>query len=114
LLRYNVEKDELEATAELMNGDSEIIKNIAGTVKGWAGNWDAVYDNINLRAMIKEEIVKAAEMLGKPEILEGEFVVKANTAFHRISSTVKEEHGLPWSQYVFPEWKKWFYAQVGD
>lgn len=114
LLKYNVEKDELEPTAELMNGDSEILKNIAGTVKGWAGNWDAVYDNINLRAMIKEEMVKAAEILNKPEIIEGEFVVKANTAFHRISSAVKEEHGLPWSQYVFPEWKKWFYGQVGN
>ncbi len=114
LLRYNVEKDGLEPTAELINGDSEILKSIAGNVKGWAGNWDAVYDNINLRAMIKEEIVNASEILGKPEILEAEFIVKSNTAFHRISDTVREQHGLPWSQHVFPEWKKWFYAQVGD
>ncbi|MBU0907674.1 MAG: type II/IV secretion system ATPase subunit, partial [Nanoarchaeota archaeon] len=41
LVRYNVEKDELEPTPELMNGDSEIIKSIAGSVKDWAGDWDA-------------------------------------------------------------------------
>ncbi|MBU0958333.1 MAG: Flp pilus assembly complex ATPase component TadA, partial [Nanoarchaeota archaeon] len=56
LLKYNVEKDELEASQDLINGDSEIIKNIAGNVKGWAGNWDAVYDNILLRSKIKKEI----------------------------------------------------------
>ncbi|MCU0642529.1 MAG: type II/IV secretion system ATPase subunit, partial [archaeon] len=42
LVRYNVEKDELEPTPELINGESQIVKNIAGNVKGWAGNWDAV------------------------------------------------------------------------
>ena len=112
LLKYNVEKDTLEPTQELINGDSEIIKNIAAGVKGWAGNWDAVYDNIRLRGMIKEELVKAAEKLEKPQILEADFVVKSNTAFHRISSEVREEHGLPLSDFVFPEWKNWMYREA--
>lgn len=114
LLRYNVATDQLEPTQELMNGDSEILKSIAGNVKGWAGNWDAVYDNINLRAAIKEEIVKAAEALGREDILEAEFVVKSNTAFHRISDEMSELHGLPLSEHVFPEWKKWFYKYIGE
>ncbi|MGV2389132.1 MAG UNVERIFIED_CONTAM: hypothetical protein LVR29_15315 [Microcystis novacekii LVE1205-3] len=42
----------LEPSEELINGDSR-IKDIAGGVKGFAGNWDNVYDNINLRAKIK-------------------------------------------------------------
>ncbi len=33
LLRYNVETDQLEPTSELINGDSEILKNIASGVK---------------------------------------------------------------------------------
>jgi hypothetical protein len=112
LLRYNVEKDILEPTPELMNGDSEIIKSIAGNVKGWAGNWDAVYDNILLRGKIKEEMVKAAEKLNLPQILEAEFVVLANTAFHRISDEVRENKGLPLGSDVFPIWEKWLYNAV--
>lgn len=109
LLRYNVEKDELEPTQELINGESEIIKNIAGNVKGWAGNWDAVYDNIILRGKIKQEIVDASLKLGKPELMEAPFNSLSNLAFHRISEIVREDKGLPLSEFVFPAWKNWFY-----
>ncbi|MBI2632427.1 type II/IV secretion system ATPase subunit [Candidatus Pacearchaeota archaeon] len=114
LLRYNVDKDELEPTAELINGDSEIIKAIASGVKGWAGNWDAVYDNILLRGKCKQEIVFAAEQLGKPQLLEAAFNVMANNAFHRISDEAREEKGLPWSEDVFPRWKKWMYDMAKE
>lgn len=114
LLRYNVEKDELEPTAELINGDSEIIKAIASSVKGWAGNWDAVYDNILLRGKCKQEIVLAAEQLGKPQLLEAAFNVLTNNAFHRISGIVGEEKGLPWGEEVFPRWKKWMYEAAKE
>jgi flagellar protein FlaI len=107
LLNYNVEKDNLEATDDLINGDSEIIKDIAGGVKGWAGNWDAVYDNILLRGMIKQELVNISEKLGKPELLEAPFSVLSNTAFHQISDKIGAEVGLPTSKRVFPEWQKW-------
>ena len=49
--------DQLEPTDALINGDSEILKAIAGNVKDWAGNWDAVWDNIMLRGKVKEAIV---------------------------------------------------------
>jgi len=107
LLKYNVEKDQLEPTEDLINGDSEIIKDIASNVKGWSGNWDAVYDNILLRARIKEEIVKRSRELKKPELLEAGFSVLSNQAFHRISDKIREEIGLPLSNRVFPEWQKW-------
>ncbi len=113
LLRYNVDKDELEPTQELINGESEIIKSIAGSVKGWAGNWDAVYDNILLRGKVKQELVYLSEKLGKPELLEAKFVSLANTVFNRISGEVREEHGLPLSEYVFPLWKQWLLEEAG-
>jgi len=107
LLKFNVEKDELEPTDDLINGDSEVIKSVAAGVKGWAGNWDAVYDNILLRAKIKQELVDLSEKLKKQEILEAPFVVLSNNIFHQISDKVREEIGLPLSKRVFPEWQSW-------
>ncbi len=112
LVRYNVEKDELEPTPELINGESVIIKNIAGNVKGWAGNWDAVYDNILLRGKMKQEVVELAKKLNNPKIMEANFNALCNSAFHRISESVREEAGIPSSERVFPEWKKWLYEMA--
>ena len=112
LLKYNVEKDEIEPTDDLINGDSEVIKDIAGNVRGWAGNWDAVYDNILLRSKVKKEIVEKAEKSNDPELLESKFNTLSNNAFHKISAKVREEVGLPVSERVFPEWQKWLNQQI--
>ena len=107
LLNYNIEKDELEPSSDLINGDSEIIKGVASNVKGWAGNWDAIYDNILLRGKIKQEIVDVANKTGKNVILEADFNTLSNHMFHEISDNIRKEIGLPLSKRVFPEWQKW-------
>ena len=107
LMKYDVNEDKLEPSEDLINGDSEILKSIAGSVKGWAGDWDAVWDNILLRQKIKQEIVDFAGKMKKPELLEAGFTVLSNNAFHEISDEVTKEIGLPTSERVFPEWKKW-------
>jgi len=112
LMRYNVDSDELEPTDDLINGDSEIIKDIASNVKGWAGNWDAVWDNILLRAKIVEELVKTAERIGDSGILEAKFSSASNHAFHRISDEVRRDSGLPLSEKVFPAWQKWLEGEL--
>lgn len=112
LLRYNVEKDELEPTDELINGESEVIKSVAANVKGWAGNWDAVYDNILLRAQIKKEIVDVARTKNLPSLLEAEFNTQSNNAFHHISDKITRECGLPVSDKVFALWKKWLLENI--
>ncbi len=112
LVKYNVEKDELEPTDDLMNGDSEIVKEIAGNVKGWAGNWDAVWDNIILRGKIKQEIVDVSKKMQMPEIMESKFNALSNDMFHRISEKVTREVGLPVSERVFPEWRSWLMNTV--
>jgi len=109
LMEYNVHTDELEPTQELINGDSEIIKSIASSVKGWAGNWDAVYDNIILRGQMKQEIVAAAQKLNKPDLMESPFNAISNGAFHRIFDEVIEETDSPNSELIFPRWKEWLY-----
>ncbi len=112
LLKYNVEKDELEPSEDLINGDSEIIKDIAAGVKGWAGNWDAVYDNILLRGRVKQEIVNMADKMQMPELLEAKFNSLSNNMFHQFSKNVKDEIGLPVSEKVFPIWQDWLKEQI--
>ncbi len=112
LLKYDVEKDELVPTDELINGDSEIIKSIAANVKGWAGNWDAIYDNIILRGRVKQELVDAARKFKMPELMEGRFNVLSNDVFRKISDEVTKEIGLPKSEGVFPEWQKWLMGKI--
>jgi hypothetical protein len=112
LMNYNVKKDELEPSEDLINGESEVIKEIASNVKGWAGNWDAVYDNILLRAKIKQELVEISEQNNMPEILEAEFNKRSNHEFHKSSNEVIEEIGLPLSDKVFPKWQKWLNSEI--
>jgi type IV secretory pathway ATPase VirB11/archaellum biosynthesis ATPase len=112
LLKYNADKDELQASQELINGDSEIIKSIASNVKGWIGDWDAVYDNILLRAKIKEEIVNMAEKTSIPEILEAKFNSKCNSAFHEISENVRKDIGVPELEKVFPMMQNWMKKEI--
>ncbi len=107
LMKYDVKEDKIKPSDDLINGNSEIMKDIASNVRGWAGNWDAVWDNVVLRQKIKEESVSFSEKMNLPELLEAEFTVKSNNAFHQISNGVNEEIGLPTSERVFPEWKKW-------
>ncbi len=107
LLKYDVEKDELVTSQDLINGDSEIIKAAASGVKGWAGNWDAVYDNIMLRAKIKEELLNTAEKMKLPGLLEAKFNSLSNNAFYEVSDSIREEVGLPISERVFPLWQEW-------
>ncbi len=112
LMKYNVKKDELEPTDDLINGDSDVIKDIASKVKGWAGNWDAIYDNILLRAKIKKELVEVSDKLKNSSLLEAKFNVLSNNAFHRISEQIMQEVGLPLSERVFPEWQKWLNFEI--
>jgi type IV secretory pathway ATPase VirB11/archaellum biosynthesis ATPase len=110
LLKYDVKKDSLEPSADLINGESEIIKSIAGNVKGWAGNWDAIWDNILLRSQIKEELVNVSKE--NPDLLEAGFVIKSSNAFHEISDRVTQEVGVPQGKRVFAEWKDWLRSEI--
>jgi len=112
LMNYNIDTDELEPSDDLINGDSEILKDIASNVKGWAGNWDAIYDNVLLRGKIKQEIVNVATKVGNDRILEADFNRLSNNAFHEISDNVRQEIGLPLGDRVFPEWQKWLNEQI--
>ncbi|MEM4248647.1 MAG: type II/IV secretion system ATPase subunit [Candidatus Nanoarchaeia archaeon] len=110
LMRYDSQTDELQPTDDLLNGNSEVIKAIAANVKEWAGNWDAVWDNILLRANIKKALVDYCAK--NPDMLEAPFVTLANDEFHKISESVREELGALDSKRIFSDWETWLKHEI--
>ncbi len=114
LMVYNPKTDQLEVTKDLMNGNSEILKRIAGNIPDFAGDWNAVWENILLRAKCKEEIVKVAQDLENPELFEAEFVIKANDKFHLLADQVKEEIGRIDPERIFFLYKEWLRKEAKE
>ncbi|MGC8940956.1 MAG: ATPase, T2SS/T4P/T4SS family [Candidatus Nanoarchaeia archaeon] len=112
LMKYNAAKDQLEPAPGLMEGESEIVKAVGSRVREWAGNWDAMWQNIELRAQLKQELVEAAQKAGLPNLLEAPFVVRANDEFHRLCGVVAEEVGYTDPKRVHSEWLAWLKQQI--
>ncbi|HLD15543.1 MAG TPA: type II/IV secretion system ATPase subunit [Candidatus Nanoarchaeia archaeon] len=104
LMKYDTKDDLLKPTDDLINGDSEVLKSIAGSIKEYAGNWDALWENVLLRAKMKETLVQYSEKAKMLEVLEADFVTMANDVFHRVSDQVQEEVGSQDSKRIFFEW----------
>ena len=112
LMTYNPKKDALEVTDELRNGNSEVLKDIAGRIKEYAGKWDAVWENIQLRADVKQAIVDIAQKTKNFEILEAPFVAHSNDMFHSILDSVKQEVGEIDSKRVLFQFNEWLKRSV--
>ena len=111
-MSYNAEKDMLLPTDDLMHGDSELLKSIASRVKDWVGNWDAIWENIMLRAKVKQTIVDYAIKTKNDELLEAPFVISSNDQFHRISDEVKTELGVLDTKQIYFRWEEWLKRQI--
>ena len=112
LMIYDTKEDTLKPTQDLINGDSDVLKAIAGNIREYAGNWDAVWENILLRARIKEALVKYSSKTKLNWLLESNFVVRSNDIFHQISDNVKEEVGFIDSKRVFFQWDDWIKREI--
>ena len=120
LMVYDPHTDQLEPTPDLLNGDSEVLKSIASLRPQFAGNWDAIWQNIQLRAKINEmllqEGVKESNGAQPSDLyfpfLESEFIIKSNDMLHNIMDSVSEETGSVDSKRIFAEWERWFRKQI--
>jgi len=112
LMRYDTKKDLLEVTDELRNGESETLKKIAGNVREWAGNWDAIWENILLRAKLKETLVDYANKSGMLDLMEAKSVIDSNDMFHRISDEIREETGALDAKRIYFEWDEWLKKEI--
>ena len=108
LMEYSSKEDTLKPTDTLINGESEVLNRIASYVKEYAGDWNAVWENIKLRARIKQATVAISDKAGKPELLEADWSVKSNQAFHLLQESVRKEIGYPEPERVYLEWFNWF------
>ncbi|MAG60329.1 hypothetical protein CL619_00940 [archaeon] len=112
LMVYNPKTDELEITDDLINGNSEILKRMAGSIKEFAGDWDAVWNNIVLRGKCKQALVDAAVAANDHDMFEAEFVIRANDKFHILSGKVLEDRGHLDPDRIFFEYKRWLDNEV--
>ena len=111
-MEYSGKDDVLKPTDTLLKGESEILNRMASYVREWSGNWEAVWENINLRAKIKQEMIRLSEQLKNPDLIEAPWVVRGNQEFHLLQEKVREEIGVADPSRVWEEWKKWFTMQA--
>jgi type IV secretory pathway ATPase VirB11/archaellum biosynthesis ATPase len=112
LMEYSGKKDTLQPTDTFLNGESEVLNRIASYVKDWSGNWDGVWENINLRAKMKKTIVDVSDQTKNPELLEADWVVQSNIKFHLIEEEIRKEIGYGSPDRIYEEWLKWFKDRV--
>ena len=85
---------------------------MAGKIKEFAGDWDAVWQNIQLRADCKQAIVEEALKNENSSLLEAEFVIKCNDTFHLISDQVKDKEGTLNPSKILFAYKDWLRKEV--
>ncbi len=112
LMRYDSNEDQLVPTDTLINGESLILNRIAENIKEWKNNWEAVWDNIQLRADMKQALVDKAHEEEDMGILEAEMAVKANQQFHLLSDKVQSEYGEQKPERILNRWEEWLDQQV--
>lgn len=86
LFIYNPNKDELEPTEFLLNGKSEILKNILSRTEGYK-DYNAVLDDMYLRAWAKEELLRISG--GEPNFLEADYLSMQNNLFMKLEKNLK-------------------------
>ena len=112
LMEYSAKEDRLKPTDILIDGESVVLQEIAKKVRDWRGQWDAVWDNILLRAKIKETMTKLAVKANMPELMEAETVVESNEMFHLISEQTREEVGALDSKMIYEIWENWYKDKI--
>ena len=112
LMKYDSKTDKLEIQDSLMDGDSDVLKEIAANITDFAGDWDAMWNNVVLRGELKEMIVKKSIEMDDKELLEAPFVIKCNDKFHIISEEVKDEKGILDPKEIKIRWMNWLEREL--
>ena len=112
LMKYDSKSDQLDPTNELIDGESDVLKAVAANIPEFAGDWEALWDNIMLRAKIKGTLVEYADKEKDFELLEAEFVIKANDMFHILIDKAKGSQRKFDTKMIFFEWEEWLKREI--
>ncbi|MCW1292211.1 MAG: ATPase, T2SS/T4P/T4SS family, partial [Candidatus Rehaiarchaeum fermentans] len=107
LCTYDIKTDELIPTRSLLEGESEIVKDIAVKVKDWAGNWDRIIENIEARGEILGKIIEYSEKKKDPNILEAPFVSRAVDRYYEIIKELNDLKGYANKEEIIKEFEAW-------
>lgn len=107
LLEYSAKDDILKPSKTLLTGESTVLNDIATRVREWKGNWDAVWENINLRGKVLQSLVDYSKAKSNPEIMEASAIIRSNSIFHIISSDVAKETGEIDNKLIYEKWYSW-------
>ncbi len=112
LMKYDSKADELKISDDLINGDSDVLKAIAANIPEFAGDWSAMWQNIELRGRIKKAQVDYAVKANDLSLLEAPFTIKCNDMMHIISEKVKKDVGSLDPDRIFNEWEAWLKSEL--
>ncbi|WEL20009.1 ATPase, T2SS/T4P/T4SS family [Candidatus Nanohalococcus occultus] len=113
LMRYDSNKDELVPTDTLLNGESMVLNRIAENIREWKNDWEAVWDNIQLRKKMKQRLVERSHEVDNQEIMEADFVVEANQKYHKLANKVSQEYGEQNAERIYARWNEWLERNTG-
>ncbi len=71
-----------------------------------------MWENIQLRAKVKQTLVEMSEKLKMPELIEAEWIVKSNSMFHLIGENIRKEIGFPDPERIYLEWNNWIKKEL--
>jgi len=111
LMEYSAKDDVLKPSKTLLMGESQILNDIASRTREWRADWEAIWNNINLRAKIMQSIVDYSPK--REEILEATFLMQSNAMFHIISAAVRSETGTMDNTMIYDRWFEWFRNKIG-
>ena len=112
LMKYDAKKDELVPTDDLVNGESEILKIIGSKIADYAGNWDAIWQDILTRAKMKEALVKKAVENKDMDMLEAPFVILSNDMYHVFNEKVRKKSKKLDQKLIYQEWEAWLNQEI--
>jgi hypothetical protein len=108
LMYYDRAADEIRPARSLER--SELIGGIA---RKWGTTPREVMRNLELRAKIQEILVETAARLKRPGLLEADFVVRSNLAWHALFEE-QLRHGRVNYARVLRGWREWLLDAAGE
>jgi len=109
LMIYDADKDNLEPTLNLINGDSDVLKSVASRIRYLSKSWERVWRMIETNGDAKQQLVDIAVKESRIDILEADFVSKYNEMYYKyIEDSLKEYNEIN-KEFILDSLKKWTY-----